>query len=67
MKKVYLVSYLIHKDSINKFNYMLFEDEPAIMKTINKIIDAESIYFNDLENNNITILGVSLINDDIEH
>lgn len=66
MKKVYLVSYLIHKDNINKFNYILFENEPAIMQTLSNIIEAEKDIIN-LQSENITILGVSLINDDIEH
>lgn len=66
MKKVYLVSYLIHKDNINKFGYILFEDEPAVMQTIYNIIEVEKD-FKDLQTENIIILGVSLINDDIEH
>lgn len=66
MKKVYLVSYLIHKDNINKFNYILFENEPAIMQTLSNIIETEKNIIN-LQPENITILGVSLINDDIEH
>lgn len=66
MKKVYLVSYLIHKDNINKFNYILFENEPAIMQTLSNIIEVEKDIIN-LQSENITILGISLINDDIEH
>lgn len=66
MKKVYLVSYLIHKDNINKFNYILFENEPAVMQTLYSIIEAEKDIVN-LQSEHIAILGVSLINDDIEH
>lgn len=66
MKKVYLVSYLLQKDNKTlKFNYILFEDEPAITSAIYNIIDNEKDF--KLQPENVIILGVSLINDDIEH
>lgn len=66
MKKVYLVSYLLQKDNKTlKFNYILFEDEPAITSAIYNIIDNEKNF--KLQPENVIILGVSLINDDIEH
>lgn len=66
MKKVYLVSYLLQKDNKTlKFNYILFEDEPAITSAIYNIIDNEKDF--KLQPENVIILGISLINDDIEH